>query len=114
MGAEEDSLWYNTTNGTLYVYVNDGTSTQWVQIMSPASGSAVYSGETPPPIPFENQLWLNTQTGSLFAYLNDGTSTQWIEIVSIGNWPSSEIKQLQTQVAELQSQVAALLKIVNK
>ena len=110
--VEENTLWYNTSNGTLYVYLNDGASTQWVQVMAPASGAAAYSGENPPATPFENQLWLNTKTGSMFTYLNDGTSTQWVEIVSIGNGPSNEIKQLQAQVAELQSQVAALLKII--
>lgn len=80
--------------------------------MAPASGAAVYSGDTPPATPFLNQLWLNTTTGSLFTYFKDETSTQWIEIVSIGNGPSTEVQQLQAQVAELQSQVAALLKII--
>ena len=29
------NLWLNTNNGKLYVYVNDGTSSQWVQPSSP-------------------------------------------------------------------------------
>jgi hypothetical protein len=35
MGAPDDSLWWNSTNGQLYVQYNDGTSTQWV-ITSPS------------------------------------------------------------------------------
>jgi hypothetical protein len=31
------NLWLNTTNGYLYVYVNDGTSSQWIQPAVPAS-----------------------------------------------------------------------------
>jgi hypothetical protein len=110
--ANENELWYNTSNGTLYIYLNDGNGLQWVQIMAPASGAAVYSGDTPPATPFVNQLWLNTSTGSMFSYFDDGSSTQWIEIVSIGNGPTNEVALLKTQVAELQSQVAALLKII--
>ena len=110
--ALENDLWYCTLNGTLYIYLNDGTSSQWVQTASPAGAASVYSGETPPDVPSANQLWLNTATGSLFSYYNDGTSSQWIEIVSIGAAPAPEIAQLQAQVAELQSQVAALLKII--
>jgi len=30
--ARANDLWYNTTNGILYVFYDDGTSTQWVQI----------------------------------------------------------------------------------
>jgi hypothetical protein len=28
---EEGTIWFNSTNGTLYVYINDGDSNQWVQ-----------------------------------------------------------------------------------
>ena len=110
--ANENELWYNTSNGTLYIYLNDGTALQWVQTLAPASGAAVYSGETPPDTPFVNQLWLNTSTGSMYSYLDDGSSIQWVEIVSIGNGPTTEVELLKAQVAELQSQVAALLKII--
>ena len=30
VGATVGSMWWNSTNGQLYVYYNDGTSTQWV------------------------------------------------------------------------------------
>jgi hypothetical protein len=29
---EEDQLWWNTANGTLYIFHNDGTSSQWVEV----------------------------------------------------------------------------------
>ena len=30
--ADTNQLWYNPTTGSLYVYYNDGNSTQWVEI----------------------------------------------------------------------------------
>lgn len=34
------TLWFNTTTGKLYVYYNDGNSSQWVQPMTPSVGGA--------------------------------------------------------------------------
>jgi hypothetical protein len=33
---QEGNVWLNTTNGYLYIYINDGDSSQWIQPASPA------------------------------------------------------------------------------
>jgi len=38
------TLWFNTSTGKLYVYYNDGNSSQWVQPMSPSVGGAGLGG----------------------------------------------------------------------
>mgnify|MGYP003636001409 CR=1 FL=1 len=37
--AVDGQLWYNSSNGALYVYYNDGTSTQWVGVSGPAGAA---------------------------------------------------------------------------
>ena len=37
-GAVGGDQWFNSTDGSLYVYYNDGTSSQWVGISGPAGG----------------------------------------------------------------------------
>jgi len=33
-GAIHGDMWYNSSDGSQYVYVNDGTSSQWVEVHS--------------------------------------------------------------------------------
>lgn len=40
------NLWLNTNNGRLYVYVNDGTSSQWIQPATPLPVLTGYATET--------------------------------------------------------------------
>ena len=37
--AVDGQLWYNSSNGALYVYYDDGTSTQWVGVSGPAGAA---------------------------------------------------------------------------
>lgn len=37
--VQAGTIWFNTTNGRLYIYYNDGTSTQWVQPNTPSYGA---------------------------------------------------------------------------
>ena len=37
--VQAGSIWFNTSNGRLYIYYNDGNSTQWVQPTTPSYGS---------------------------------------------------------------------------
>ena len=37
--VQTGSIWFNTSNGRLYIYYNDGNSTQWVQPTTPSYGS---------------------------------------------------------------------------
>jgi hypothetical protein len=110
--AEENSLWFNTGNGGLYVLYNDGTSSQWVQTTSAPGAATMYASETPPTDPTKNQLWFNSQTASMFVYYLDSTGGQWVEIVSIGAAP--EITKLQNEIADLKKQVADLVALIQK
>lgn len=38
-GIDEGTIWFNSTNGRLYIYYNDGNSSQWVQPTTPSYGS---------------------------------------------------------------------------
>jgi hypothetical protein len=110
--AEENSLWFNTGNGGLYVLYNDGSSSQWVQTTSAPGSATMYTGELPPTNPTKDQLWFNSQTASMFVFYVDSTGGQWVEIVSIGASP--EIKQLQDQISDLKKQVADLFALIQK
>ena len=72
-------LWWNSTEGELYVYYNDGTSSQWVA----AAGPSVTVAATAP-TGYEGQLWLDSTDGSMYVYYTDpgGGSSSWIGAVS--------------------------------
>jgi hypothetical protein len=110
--AEENSLWFNTGNGGLYVLYNDGSSIQWVQTTSAPGAATMFASETPPADPTKNQLWFNSSTASMFVYYLDSTGGQWVEIVSIGAAP--EITKLQNEIADLKQQVAGLVALIQK
>jgi len=38
--VQTGSIWFNTSNGRLYIYYNDGNSTQWVQPTTPSYGGS--------------------------------------------------------------------------
>lgn len=42
--VQTGTIWFNTSNGRLYIYYNDGTSTQWVQPTTPSYGGGSGSG----------------------------------------------------------------------
>ena len=66
-------LWWDSDNGNLYVYYDDGTSQQWV---SASDGQATISDTAP--TGYNGQLWWNSIEGKLYVYYNDGTSAQWV------------------------------------
>jgi len=66
-------LWWDSDNGNLYVYYDDGTSQQWV---SASDGQATISDTAP--TGYNGQLWWNSTEGKLYVYYNDGTSAQWV------------------------------------
>lgn len=41
--ANPGDFWYNTNTGTVYNYVDDGTSRQWVEIISSPSKTVDYA-----------------------------------------------------------------------
>lgn len=75
----EGDLWWDSDDGKMFVYYNDGTSSQWVD----AAGPSVAVQSTAP-TGYEGQLWLDDTDGSMYVYYTDpgGGSSSWIGAVS--------------------------------
>ena len=86
----EKQLWWNSEIGRMFIYYNDGDSTQWVET-SPGGGGGgnsakIHVGATPPTSPTENQLWWNSETLQMFIYYADSpTNLVWVEVISSGS-----------------------------
>ncbi len=72
-------LWWDSVNGELYVFYDDGTSSQWVAAAGPSVTVASVA-----PTGYEGQLWLDDTDGSMYVYYTDpgGGSSSWIGAVS--------------------------------
>lgn len=72
-------LWWDSDDGKLYIYYDDGSSQQWVD----AAGPSVAVQPTAP-TGYEGQLWLDSTDGSMYVYYTDpgGGSSSWIGAVS--------------------------------
>ena len=90
VSPEEGALWFDTSLAKTFIYVNDGTSSQWIQTNpTPSAGAKGQKGEvgalvpnisvTAPVSPEEGALWFDTELLRTFIYVNDGTSSQWIQ-----------------------------------
>lgn len=76
------ALWYNSNLGRTFVYYNDGSSSQWVDVAPFNQGgtnSTVTVSSSAPTSPTEGQLWYNTILARTFIYYGDGTSSQWVD-----------------------------------
>jgi len=88
--AVPTDLWFNTTNGQLYAYYNDGNSTQWVSIskVGPIGPQGlpqkVLLSQLAPVSPVVGDLWFNTDTCVLYTWYDDGSSKQWVSISRTG------------------------------
>jgi len=91
--------WFDTTTGTLYVYYDDGTSSQWVGVTGPggenapsgsSSGSSSVGGaslsisDTAPTTPTAGDLWFNSTDLTTYVYYDDGGSSQWVSAMPSG------------------------------
>lgn len=76
----EGQLWFNSGNGVLYVYYDNGGSPEWVATGSSGSGSgpSTHVGDTAPDSPVEGQLWLNTDDGYLYAHYDNAGNPTWM------------------------------------
>ncbi|PWT92088.1 MAG: hypothetical protein C5B54_04135 [Acidobacteria bacterium] len=78
------NLWWDTTIGQLFIWYDDGTSSQWVGIgvggAPVGAGGGLIVGPTPPSNPLPNTMWFDGSTGQLYIWFNDGTSQQWVAI----------------------------------
>ena len=75
-GPSVGDLWWDSDNGNMYVYYNDGDSSQWVA----ANGPQVFVGATAP-AGYQGQMWFDSSTGKMFVYYDDGTSSQWVSAI---------------------------------
>ena len=71
--------WYNSSNGTMYIYYNDGNSSQWVSTSgyTTVSATSVISDNAPAGA-LAGDLWYNSSNGIMYLYYNDGNSSQWV------------------------------------
>ena len=91
LNPTSSTLWWDEVSGRLYVYYDDGISSQWVDA-APAgiSGSggggtaSLIQSPTPPLNPTANTLWWDEVSGRLYVYYDDGTSSQWVDASPAG------------------------------
>jgi hypothetical protein len=75
--------WRSDPDGVLYIFYDDGTSSQWVPASPGAGGGSsaatVPIQATPPANAQPGQLWVRNEPDfKLYVLYNDGTSTQWV------------------------------------
>lgn len=78
--------WFKSDTGDYYIYIDDGDSSQWVELTGGGSGGGgggsgnlTYSS-TEPVSPVHGDSWFKSDTGDYYIYINDGDSSQWVEI----------------------------------
>ena len=71
--------WFNSADGSMYIYYADGSSNQWVSVSGPA-GSSVSVGTTPPTGAANGDQWFNSDSATLYVYYADGSSSQWVAV----------------------------------
>ena len=71
--------WFNSADGSMYIYYADGSSNQWVSVSGPA-GSTVSVGTTPPSGAANGDQWFNSDSATLYVYYADGSSSQWVAV----------------------------------
>ena len=76
-------MWWDSDDGELYLYYNDGTSSQWVA----AAGPSVTVAATAP-TGYEGQLWLDSTDGSMYVYYTDpgGGSNRSVDWCGVAVW----------------------------
>jgi len=77
----EGDLWFNSSNTKMYVYFNDGTSSQWIQSNPSGASTPITAADTAPSNPVENSMWFDSTDGTLYFRYNDGTSEQWVNLI---------------------------------
>lgn len=99
------ALWWDSVGTQLYLWYNDGTSSQWVPAnnyntgsvpeaptdgkqyarqnaawsqVAAAGGASITVSDTPPASPTPGALWWDSVNTGLYLYYNDGNSSQWV------------------------------------
>ena len=100
-GSNHGDLWWDSDEGELNIYYDDGNSSQWVLANSGissgpqggggqggAGGANVTIGSTAPSNASSGDLWWDDDIGELFIYYDDNSgipSAQWVEASSGSN-----------------------------
>lgn len=81
-GPSNGDFWYNSSTLGLFIYYNDGSSSQWVQVSGGVStGETVISSDTAPSSPDSGDFWLDSTNLDLYVYYVDSNGTgQWIQV----------------------------------
>ena len=81
------SFWYDPTTDTLWVWVDDGTTQQWVAISGggPPGPVIIPVSTTPLTDPVEGSVYFDPSTSTLYVY--DGT--QWLDPASGAGFPEA-------------------------
>ena len=83
------NLWYESDTGSMFIYYDDGSTSQWVEVGG-SSVVAMFTSDTAPSTPSNGDLWFETDTGKTYVYYDDGTSEQWVEVgAASGGTPAS-------------------------
>jgi hypothetical protein len=83
---ENGQVWYDIETGKMYVYIPDGTSSQWVQVATAPQGP---TGPTGPGLDvgtielddFENVVFENLQDGDILSY--DASTSSWVNAATL-------------------------------
>ena len=89
-GPSNGNLWLNTNNGRLYVYVNDGNSSQWMQPASPLPVLTGYATEifvATALTPYATQTYVNNAISAIPAVDLSSYATQTLVDQKIANIP---------------------------
>ena len=91
--AHAGDQWLHSINGSLFTWVEDDNSAQWVELGAGPVGATGPIGETgatgriaftfddvPPATAHAGDQWLHSVSGSLFTWVIDGDSAQWVEL----------------------------------
>ena len=106
LNAVSGDLWWEADSGDLFIYYDDGDSSQWVTANSgggntnagppgsagppgpPGSGGSgganVTTDDTPPTSPNDGDLWWDSQNARLNVYYEDANTSQWVDISGRG------------------------------
>jgi hypothetical protein len=76
--------WYDLNSGRLFLWVDDGNSSQWAEAnpgLAGGGGASVEVDDTPPTTPKEGDLWWDSSDGSgrLYVWYEDADTNQWVE-----------------------------------
>lgn len=111
--ADTNQLWYKPSTGSLYVYYNDGSSNQWVEIGGSSDPSNTYTIETDPNSGFPQIKLVDqdgassevhfTATGELSVSSNASSITYGLDLSSYETKAESEAADtdLQNQIDDL-------------